>query len=600
MTPRLCHSQTPRLCQSVLLGLLATCTSPPAPVTVSRSSTLVLDAFHTLWVTSPDDDSLVAVDPDTLAVTRTLALAGAPSELALVGDTLVVTLAQSPEIALVSTRAPFNVTRVRTPCGATRAVVALNPHTALASCPWDDLLVEIDLSRAAVTRTLPSPGRPTALVRAGDALYVTASRLGRLRTLSLDGTLRADTALETTPGFNASQPAALDADPSTGEPLAVFQRVDRDADRTRPAAQGGYGSVSDGAPRIEPRLLAPCGARYARFDGGLRVFSGPSALAYDASTETLWVAHRSTDNVVALRCPHGENTSEAAVSMRAVWRVGRAPRAIALSPDGRTAWVDVGFDHAVARLTLSDDASRVREPDAARRRPFTTSLSDAALRGRSLFDDATNTHLTPSGVVTCATCHPDGGDDGLTWFLHTPHIARKLRRTPPAWGAREDNSALHWDAGFHSASTLARTTLQELMGGDGLLVDTDAFAAWMAAAPTPPARPLTDDEIPRAQRGLALFTSPAVGCAGCHAGPALSDRQLHAVLAPSRDPDGALPEARTPTLRAVRTHPPYLHDGRAETLRAVLTEHNPNESHGRTRALSEPELADLLTYLQSL
>ena len=56
----------------------------------------------------------------------------------------------------------------------------------------------------------------------------------------------------------------------------------------------------------------------------------------------------------------------------------------------------------------------------------------------------------------------------------------------------------------------------------------------------------------------------------------------------------------TPTLIEVWRTAPYLHDGRAADLRSLLIEHNAQDAHGRTSALSEAELQDLLAYLLSL
>jgi hypothetical protein len=43
-----------------------------------------------------------------------------------------------------------------------------------------------------------------------------------------------------------------------------------------------------------------------------------------------------------------------------------------------------------------------------------------------------------------------------------------------------------------------------------------------------------------------------------------------------------------------------MHDGRAETLREVLTVFNADDLHGRTSQLSEENLDDLIEYLRSL
>jgi hypothetical protein len=599
-------------------------------VETSQASTLALAADErTLWVTSPDDGALVQLDASTLEEVQRLQLgpASEPDLLLWVGAALAVSFARAPEIALV-TPATGGVRRVSLPCARTRGLARLDarpdaPEDAglLVTCPLDDLVVEIDPATARVRRALRVEGGPAAVAVAGSAVSVAAARAGRVvvfdaadlaalpesaAPVDSSAVNAAATALETRPGRAARQADALAGDPAGGLFAVAFQRVDHDGDRGRDPARGGYGSVFDDAPRIEPTLRSACGARYARFDGGPRVHSGPSALAFSPDGALLWVAHRYTDTVALLDCgdaARGRRDGEARTL--ATFRTGRGPRGLAVTRDGRTAFVDVAFDAAVARLRWDgarEAAARVREPQVARRRALgaETTLSETARRGRALFHDAVDTHLTPSGVVTCATCHPGGEEDGLVWFLHTRNVRRKVRRTPPAWGARPALAPYHWDGEFADAQTLVRSTILELMEGDGLLVDLDAIAAYLEELPPPPRRPVPDGEGPLVARGAALFAAPDVGCAGCHEGPLLGGTRAFDVLAPAVDADARLAPVHVPPLAGVRARAPYLHDGRAATLRDVLTTHNPADRHGRTSALSEGEIAALVAYLESL
>jgi cytochrome c peroxidase len=56
----------------------------------------------------------------------------------------------------------------------------------------------------------------------------------------------------------------------------------------------------------------------------------------------------------------------------------------------------------------------------------------------------------------------------------------------------------------------------------------------------------------------------------------------------------------TPTLIEVWRTAPYLHDGRARTIRDVLTKDNPKDRHGATSTLTQEELNDLIEYVLSL
>ena len=219
----------------------------------------------------------------------------------------------------------------------------------------------------------------------------------------------------------------MTADPNTGNFFATFQRVDNDANRELPPANGGYGSVVDGNPRIEPRVAAPCGTHYATFDGGPNVFSGASGLAYAPASGLLWVAHQFTDNVAVLRCPvtapasthtplhiaaqpHDRRDEVVPEPPSQFSDPGQLPRGIALTSDGHSAFVDDAFDFAVSRFDLTDASSLgtgtppIRDATLTlRRNTRAISLSSEALCGASLFfPTATNPHLTPKAASSRA------------------------------------------------------------------------------------------------------------------------------------------------------------------------------------------------------
>ena len=69
--------------------------------------------------------------------------------------------------------------------------------------------------------------------------------------------------------------------------------------------------------------------------------------------------------------------------------------------------------------------------------------------------------------------------------------------------------------------------------------------------------------------------------------------------------EGKVPEKMgtafdTPSLRELWMTYPFLHDGRAATLREVLTTFNADDRHGKTNDLSEIELTALEAFLRSL
>jgi cytochrome c peroxidase len=60
------------------------------------------------------------------------------------------------------------------------------------------------------------------------------------------------------------------------------------------------------------------------------------------------------------------------------------------------------------------------------------------------------------------------------------------------------------------------------------------------------------------------------------------------------------PKYDTPTLLGVYRTAPYLHHGKAKTLRDVLTTCNKEDKHGKTSHLKDSELDDLVAFLKAL
>jgi cytochrome c peroxidase len=119
-----------------------------------------------------------------------------------------------------------------------------------------------------------------------------------------------------------------------------------------------------------------------------------------------------------------------------------------------------------------------------------------------------------------------------------------------------------------------------------------------------------------AKRGMSLFFSARIGCAGCHSGFNFSgnwrDRLGPTGQASFADDGLGAGRMRVPTLRNVQLTAPYMHDGRFATLDAVLDHYQhvgamPDSAHGgqrdprlRTFTLSSTERADLEAFLGSL
>jgi cytochrome c peroxidase len=143
----------------------------------------------------------------------------------------------------------------------------------------------------------------------------------------------------------------------------------------------------------------------------------------------------------------------------------------------------------------------------------------------------------------------------------------------------------------------------------GISTDLDALAAYnnsFAFTLSPHAKYGLSD---LAKRGRELFHDEATGCATCHGGPFYTDSTprppseiiRHDVGTGNDDPTETMgPAYDTPTLLGLYRTAPYLHDGRADTLKEVMTSYNPKDQHGVTSHLSEGEIDALVEFLRSL
>jgi hypothetical protein len=125
------------------------------------------------------------------------------------------------------------------------------------------------------------------------------------------------------------------------------------------------------------------------------------------------------------------------------------------------------------------------------------------------------------------------------------------------------------------------------------------FEYQMSLEPEPP--PAGTFDADAAERGSALFDG-AARCSTCHLGERYTDAHvtLHAPEETEMDPTYANRSAtgmyRTTPLRALLAHPPYFHDGSAETLEEVVVHYE----GALGLELTAEAQADLVEFLKSL
>src|SRR5690606_10116177 len=139
----------------------------------------------------------------------------------------------------------------------------------------------------------------------------------------------------------------------------------------------------------------------------------PRALAYDGDRDTLYVAGLGNDRVTAIA---GASTPAARLAWTRDLTAGAegrcGPSGIAVTSDGELR-VYCSFRRAVTAVRDAGSAPILSHgPELA-----PTTLTAAARRGRDLFHTGGDRRLSTGGAMACASCHPEGRADGLSWRI---------------------------------------------------------------------------------------------------------------------------------------------------------------------------------------
>ena len=229
----------------------------------------------------------------------------------------------------------------------------------------------------------------------------------------------------------------------------------------------------------------------------------------------------------------------------------------------------------------------------------------AARKGETLFHDAS---LCFQKWQSCSTCHPsDARPDALNWDLlndgmGNPKNTKSLllsHQTPPSMmlGVRA------------SAEVGVRAGIRFIQFAVRPETDSIAIDEYLKSLKPMPSPKLVRNPITKkltlskaAENGKKLFEK--ADCTICHSGPLMTDMSsynigtgIQRLEGDDREPENTFD---TPTLVEVWRTAPYLHDGRAATIKDVLTEFNKKDMHGKTSDLTEKQIEELVEYILSL
>lgn len=310
----------------------------------------------------------------------------------------------------------------------------------------------------------------------------------------------------------------------------------------------------------------------------------PRAALFDEGTGALVVACVGNGELMAYPA-HDELPGDAVWARRAVAGV----TALARDPERHTLLTFSSFERRLGMITTSKDKPLGDDG-------FFVSLwhvdglglSADAMAGRALFHAARDLRISRDGRA-CASCHPDGRDDGLVW--PTPNGPRQ---TFTLAGRVNRKGPFGWDAEHPTIEKHLEVTLANL-GGTGLPEKARSqLAAYLRSLPSPRTeKPAT----PAIEHGRALFASKSTGCTDCHASESrYTDGEAHEVESATKA--DRKKTFLAPSLLGLAGTAPYFHDGRYTNLRELL--HACKGTMGDTTHLTSQEMDDLESFLRWL
>lgn len=598
-----------------------------------RTSTIAYDEVSRhAWVVSPDDHSVAQVDTETFTLLSRIEVGKDPRTVARAPDGSIWVACQGSDEVVVLDEDGARKATIALPWGSAPfgVLTASDGSAAWVSLEGKGAIAELDPGTHSVRRIVELEGRPRLRSLAATTNSILAPRFispedkgevyevstgdgGLLRTFSLVTDAGPD---ETTKGRGVPNvPGALAISP---DGVRAFVPAKKD-NTARGITRDGLELNTDNTVRtIVSALDLESGNEDMALRKDLDNHDMASAVLLSPVGDLVFVASQGTNHVDVLDAYTGK--------LVAGFATGQAPQGLFLSADGRLlvqSFLSRTLDvYDVTGLLAGTDTS----VSATGSIPTieTEPLSAEVLLGKQIFYNAADPRMSLDGYLSCATCHPDGGEDGRAWDF--TDRGEGVRNTISMVGrSGMGHGPVHWTGNFDEIQDF-ENDIRHRFGGGGFLGDQDFFAetrslplgtpkaglsapldalsAYVSTLSTFPRSPYRNEDgsmTAEAEEGATLFAR--LDCLDCHSGQALTDSAkgvYHDVGTQKTTSGKRLGEPLlgldTPTLRGVWATAPYLHDGSAATLRETLE----NPRHGNASMLSSEERDKLVQFLLQL
>jgi YVTN family beta-propeller protein len=535
-----------------------------------------------LFVTNSWDDTLSVIDTGTLAVAATWPVGAEPSSVVedRAGKRLFVANRISNDVSVLD--AQTGVEEKRLLAGRGSSYLTLSP----------------DGSRIYATHVYPNPPRvrteqdnrtapesEITVIDAARAVVVDRMPLHRIAgvfhlAISADG--RLGVVAEYHPK-NLIPLAHLEHGGAFAYTITVF------------GADVGKASVELPLDELERYASQPFGVAIAPDKSRIYVTSGGSEMV------TVIDVPRLLRFIHTHHGPFVQHLSASANYVAARIAVGRNPRGLALTRDGRRLFVANRMEDTIS--VIDTRANRVASTITL---AGPTTISPLR-RGEQTFYTA---RYSFQGQIGCSSCHIDSTFDGITWNLEPDGFGRNTVANKLLEGIK-DTEPYKWTGTNPDIPTECGPRTEKYFWRsetyDNLtLADLAAYIRSLEPRPNR-WRMANGEQTPAQERGQALFERAqdkfgkpipeSNRCSYCHSGPKGTNQKISDVG--TRKPTDNTGLLKAVPLTEIALTAPYLHDGSARTLEEIWTVYNPEDKHGRTNDLTKDELNDLIEYLRT-
>ncbi len=576
---------------------------PPA---ISGGTLRILADGRTAVASDPDRDLVYVVDLGRKAVKTTIRLnrGDEPGRSVQDSDGQVHVLLRQAGVVLSFDPATDNQPARRPVCAAPRGVDFEPSRRVLHVACAGGELVMLPAAGGAPVRTLVLEQDLRDVVAQGDRLYVSSFRTAEVLVLDREGRqearLRPPNVGPPQRRRRTSPAVAWRMIPGrSGEVLVAHQRGQDDVIET--ATAGAYGGSGCGSGLVEAGVtsirITESGTTSTATSSG---FPAPLPVDLALSPDGRRLALVAAGNLVSrqrILVSLTENFlkpefSECALPPRDAYPHPTVPpdstppdelpppvsfyqpqgEAIAVAFDPKGNIVVQTREPAMIEILTQGSGSPVSIPLSAVR---------SADTGHAIF------HANVGSQIACASCHPEGGEDGRVW-----RFSREgARRTQALRGGIVSTAPFHWDGAFATLEDLMFDVFHKRMAGPNLGRTRVAFfSRWLDALPALPHAPPQDTDA--VERGRALFGSVRLACSTCHSGTRYTNN-MSVDLGTGR-------AFQVPSLLGLAGRAPYQHDGCAVTLPERFGGGCSDATHRVVDGLDPAEREDLFAFLRGL